>query len=98
MLERTLLTPDTWGFVGVNNVTSPLQTDPQIYLSSNFDAVDTVRFTSDTHVHDAYCFGMDEFFINEIAPPRTDIPEPSTIAILALGLFGLASRQFIKRR
>ena len=46
MLERLLLTPDTWGFVGINNVGSPLQTDPQMYMSSNFDAVDTVRFTS----------------------------------------------------
>ncbi|MBZ9611904.1 hypothetical protein [Rheinheimera maricola] len=99
MLERLLLTPDTWGFVGVNNITSPLQTDPQIYLSSNFDAVDTVRFTSAStvhgqpgHVHDAFCFGMDMFFIDQAAPGSNPVPVPASIALLTLGLIALSTR------
>lgn len=105
MLERLLLTPDTWGFVGVNNIGSPLQTDPQIYLSSNFDAVDTVRFTSAStvhgqpgHQHDAFCFGMDMFFIDQAAPDFNDVPAPASIALLGLGLLALSSRSLKRNK
>lgn len=99
MLERLLLTPDTWGFVGINNIGSPLQTDPQMYMSANFDAVDTVRFTSAStvhgqpgHVHDAYCFGMDMFYIDQAAPEPNPVPAPASLALLTLGVLGFAAR------
>ncbi|WNO60208.1 PEP-CTERM sorting domain-containing protein [Rheinheimera sp. MMS21-TC3] len=103
LLERMLLTPDSWGFVGINNVGSPLQNDPQIFLSANFDAVDTVKFTSAStvhgqpgHVHDAYCFGMDMFYIDQAAPIAEGVPAPATLALFGLGFMGLFSRVFRK--
>jgi len=65
-----MLPPDNWGFAGLN---------PQIFLGSQFDLVDKVSFTVTNTVD---CFGMDEFYINEPAPPV--IPEPSTLIIWSL--------------
>jgi len=60
----------------------------RLFLDSNFDDVFSVTFTS----MNAYCFGMDNFYINEPAP---SIPEPSTFALFGLGLLGLG---FARRR
>ncbi len=54
----------------------------RLYLDSNFDNVLSVTFTSEN----AYCFGMDKFYINEEAPP---LPEPSILGLLGLGFAGL---------
>jgi hypothetical protein len=54
----------------------------RLYLDSNFDNVLSVTFTSEN----AYCFGMDNFYINEEAPP---LPEPSILGLLGVGLAGL---------
>jgi hypothetical protein len=54
----------------------------RLYLDSNFDNVLSVTFTSEN----AYCFGMDNFYINEEVPP---LPEPSMLGLLSLGLAGL---------
>jgi hypothetical protein len=58
-----LLPTENWGFPAT-----------QVGLGPEFDAVDSVRFfvTSDVD-----CFGMDDFYINEI-------PAPSTLAAGAL--------------
>lgn len=100
MLERLLLTPDTWGFASVNNVNQPRQTDPKMFLSSNFDSVDVVKFKSAStvhgtpnHVHDAFCFGMDMFYIDEQAPtPPPSVPAPTPLMLLGLGLAALFGR------
>ena len=86
MTHRQLLPPESWGWVGVHNP-GALQNDPAIFLGSQFDSVDLVRFTVD---NDVYCFGMDEFYIDEPAPA----PEPGTLALIGLGLAGL----FVRRR
>lgn len=71
-----LLTPEDWGFPGT-----------QIYLGPNFDSVKAFWFVVENPVD---CFGMDNFFINEAAPPQ--VPEPGTFALLGLGLAGLGLR------
>lgn len=52
--QPVLLPPDNWGF--------PSQ---QVYFGSDFDMVDRVV----VYNADSYCFGMDEFYFDEAAPP-----------------------------
>jgi hypothetical protein len=68
-----LLPPEDWGFPAT-----------QIFLGSAFDSVDLARFYVTNTVD---CFGMDEFFINEDAPPP--VPIPGAVWLLGTGLIGL---------
>ncbi len=93
-----LLDPESWGWDGVHNP-GPLQNDPQIYLGSEFDAVDMVSFSIDAIGGDVFCFGMDEFYIDEAAPPPEGVPEPSTLIIWSLlGALGITVGWWRKRR
>lgn len=72
-----LLPSETWGF-----------SSTAIYLGSAFDAVTSVQFYTTNGVE---CFGMDLFYIDE-PPPTASVPDSaSTLALLGLGLGGLAT-------
>ncbi len=93
-----LLDPESWGWDGVEPP-SAFQNDPQIYLGSEFDAVDMVSFSIDAVEGDVYCFGMDEFYIDEAAPPPQGVPEPATLIIWSLlGALGITVGWWRKRR
>jgi len=71
-----LLPVEDWGFPAT-----------QIFLGSEFDGIKAFWFTAENAVD---CFGMDEFFIDEEAPPRA--PEPASFLLAGLGLAGLGWR------
>jgi hypothetical protein len=75
-----LLPPEDWGFPAT-----------QIYLGSNFDAVKLARVFVTNQVN---CFGMDEFYIDEDAPPP--VPEPSTLLLSGSALAAVVA--FRRRR
>ena len=60
----------------------------RLYLNDNFDGISSFAVTSDN----AYCFGLDNFYIDEPPPPPVGVPDAgSTAALLALGVAGLLS-------
>lgn len=74
-----LLPSDDWGFLGDND---------EIFLGAEFNNIKAFSFTYGAN---AVGFGLDEFYIDIEAP--NSVPEPSTLAIFALGIIGLASRR-----
>lgn len=82
-----LLPPENWGFPAVN-----------VFLDSSFDVVDRIKIIGSQ----SFCFGMDEFYINQAAPvpdPSTpSIPEPSAVSLLGIGLTGLLAFGRIRRK
>lgn len=61
-----------------------IATFKDVYFNSDFDLVDKVIITSD--MTGFACFGMDAFYIDQVAP----IPEPSALSLIGFGLAGLA--------
>ena len=55
----------------------------RLWLPTQFDNVEFVDITSDN----AYCFGLDNFYINE--PPPDPIPAPAPMTLISAGIFGL---------
>jgi hypothetical protein len=78
-----LLPSDDWGWVGP---------DPQIFLNDAFgNGITSFDFTVGNTVD---CFGMDEFYIDEDAPPP--VPDAGgTLALVSLSIVTLAG---IRRR
>lgn len=71
-----LLPSENWGFPA-----------NQIFLGSQFDNIKAFWFSVENAVD---CFGMDNFFINEDAPPNPNaVPLPGTLGLFLLGLVGL---------
>jgi hypothetical protein len=79
-----LLPPENWGF--------PAQS---IFLGSQFDNVKAFWFTQNSGVD---CFGMDSFFIDQVAPelPPGSVPEPGSLALIGLAMIGMGA--FARRR
>ena len=71
-----LLPPDDWGFSGPNS---------EIYLGVEFENIKAFTFTS-TGTSDG--FGLDEFFIDQEAPPPA-VPVPAAVWLFGSGLLGL---------
>jgi hypothetical protein len=71
-----LLPVENWGFPAT-----------QIFLGSDFDSVTAVSFFVKNAVD---CFGMDEFFIDEPAPPA--VPDSgATLSLLGLAMIALVA-------
>ena len=58
------------------------------FMDSNFQGITSFTISS----NNAYCFGMDNFYIDE---PPPSVPEPGILALLAGGLLGMIG---IRRR
>jgi hypothetical protein len=82
--SQMLLPSSDWGF-GTDYVGAPGDGIERLWLSSSFDNILSFTVTS----RNAYCFGLDNFYINEQAPNPTPTPEPATMLLMGTGIAGL---------
>jgi PEP-CTERM motif len=77
-----LLPSSDWGIDFLSDGVTAGDGIVRMWLDNNFDGITSFTLTS----QNAYCIGLDNFYIDEAPPP---IPEPSTILLLGFGLAGV---------
>lgn len=81
-----LLPPEDWG----------LGTTSQIFLGSEFDNIKAFWFVVQSDVD---CYGMDEFYVDEPAPPNPNaVPVPASAVLLVLGGLSAMGYTGLRRR
>ena len=80
-----LLAPSDWG-VNYTFFGAPGDGVVRNWMDANFLGITYFTIWSDN----AYCFGMDNFYIDEEPPPPPAVSEPATMLVLWAGLLGLA--------
>ena len=62
------------------------------WMDSNFSGISSFTISSDN----AYCFGMDNFFIDQAPPPA--VPEPALLYLIGTGLLGMFGAKKLKEQ
>jgi hypothetical protein len=80
-----LLPPSDWGFA-IDYYGQAGDGIKRLWLDTNFLGITSFTVTS----ANAYCFGLDNFYIDQPAPPDPTVPEPITAVMACIALASLA--------
>lgn len=76
-----LLPSSDWGIEVLSDGVTPSDGIARLWLSSDFDGITSFTLSSEN----AFCFGMDNFYIDEEAPPQQVIPAPGAMVLAGIG-------------
>lgn len=92
--DAMLLPSSDWGINYLSNGSTPGDGIERLWMDTSFDNILSFTVTS----QNAFCFGLDNFYIDEPAPPNPDVvPEPGTVFLTGLGLIGLLGLRMRRR-